>query len=230
MGKSRNIYVLYGPAVNPGSDYVVYIPGTSSSFNPNEWLRSDNWPEELKNKILVWIDCVGKTNEKGQARRGYSWKGMLPAWVQNIVGWLSQLAHNLGVKLFMVCHSRGSMWGSYLLHRHPEWFAGALLCGGYPLKNDDFSAQKAARQLLQCTCKVVIVNGANDEFSNIGLLGHQVYWSTIYYALQGYNFGERAPTVLHLPNNGDHANQEARSFGKPQFGEFYEVVWQHLES
>ena len=120
------------------------------------------------------------------------------------------------------------MWASYLLHKFPEWFDGALLAGGYPLWAAEWHQEKCACQLLQTPCQLVIFHAANDEFSSI--TNHKTYWQRVITAEEGSEWGQRAPNVKIVVSPEKHDHMEPRCLGVHSDKVTYAEAWEWLLS
>ena len=130
------------------------------------------------------------------------------------------------------------MWTQHLLHKHENWFAGAVLAGGYPLWCGEAEQLKAASQLIQTGVRTAIIHASNDEHSNMTL--HRPFWGTILWApllgppgagqtlgsmagTGGQELRHRSPTVHLIVRESGHAGCEVAVFGIR--AEEFEEAW-----
>ena len=223
----KDLEVLYGPRVKTGtygSGIVIILPGTASSDYERLW-RTQGWPDEVADKTIVKIHCTGRMSNQGKTAD--VWRCKLTDWIHRVVGWVVELARRAGVPVFVLSFSRGAMFASYLLHRRPTWFEGAMLCGGYPLWSGNDDQEKCACQLLQSASKVVIIHEKRDEYSNIK--NHRHYWQRLLFAPTGPLLGMCSPRVMVERHNGSHVDAEKRSCGVHADKDQWARAWQFME-
>ena len=114
----------------------------------------------------------------------------LPHYIREISCRLHQSAMAHGVYCYWIGNSRGAMWGSYVAHKHPEWFRGFLLVGGYPLYTAEASQMKCAQQLMQSHARIAVLHSTDDVHSNPRI--HNMYWTPLLNADFGFSLGQKS--------------------------------------
>ena len=221
-GEQRDLLVLRGPRVPAGtcgSGVILMVPGSGGSFK--QLTNKSIWPDCWATKIVVLVDV--RSPQPGHA--GKPFKALLLMYILDISSRLLQLAHAGKVGCYWIGFSRGAMWGSYVAHKHPQWFNGFLLVDVYPVWFGERDMKKAAQQLIQtCNAQVAVVHSLSDEHSNPRM--HPGYWQYILTPLAGDKLGQRSKSVKVWTFGQDlHAQLEPRCYtAAPPFREW----WLHV--
>ena len=152
-------------------------------------------------KIIVLVSAEGRQASQGGSAKPFM--AMLPDYLVEIAGWLFQLTSALGSKLYYAGHSRGAMWGSYFAHEWPQWFAGFVLAGGYPLWKDAASSAKCARQLVSET-KVPVSFLFSEKDWACNPKSHPGYFGWILTADVGPGPAQKSPTFQVFATEHTH--------------------------
>ena len=181
-----------------GRGVVLALAGTGGVDDALKNATSADLPSEFADKVIVYPFTVGNTMEKQGKKNKY--KAPVTAWVVELAAWLHQLCRSEKVPLFVFGFSRGAAWGSELLRIHPDFFAGGVLLGNYPLYDGADNQRDAAVNLVGSRARLVVTHGAADEFSNVDV--HPIYWNKVLFAPPGYGLGERYPEVMVINLEG----------------------------
>ena len=94
------------------------------------------------------------------------------------------------------------MWGTYLAHKRPEWFAGFILAGSYPLWKDPESSCKCAKQLVQTKVPVSFLFSERDWSCNPN--SHPAFFAWILSNDFGPSDGQKAETFQVFETQHSH--------------------------
>jgi hypothetical protein len=151
-------------------------------------------------KIVVLVAAEGKTAEQGSSAKPFM--ARIPDYVVEMAGYLFQLTSERGSKLYYAGHSRAAMWGSYLAHKWPSWFAGFLLAAAYPLWKDPESSSKCAKQLVKCKVPITFLYSEKDSCCNPQ--SHPAYFQWILTADVGPGPAQKSPTFQVFATEYSH--------------------------
>ena len=94
------------------------------------------------------------------------------------------------------------MWGSYLAHKWPSWFAGFVLAGSYPLWKDEGSCRKCSKQLVPTQVPVAFVFSEKDWACNPQ--SHPAYFSWILTSDVGARFCQKSDKFIVYATEYSH--------------------------
>ena len=225
----RLVTIMRGPKATKSSDVVLLIPGTTGwdSMGKNFEHLQGALGSVFENKIVVLVETGGK--QAGQGKGGKPFMALLPDYLVDVAGWLFQLTEELGSKLYYGGFSRGAMWGGYLAHKRPDWFAGFVLAGSYPLWTDVQSSTKSARQLVETKVPVSFLFSEKDWACNPE--SNPAYFAWILTADVGTESAQKSPAFHVFATEHTHEYLENVFVGRlPIAGETDRVLFEQIWS